>query len=199
MLPHSGIIIMVADNDAGGITTYTATGAQFDFHPIWFLILLGPVAYNVQETTVTLEAVTKRSHAEAISHALLPRAGFDKWVGFRGQGAYLPSANGRNVDGKHVPQKGYITDELTDYALDWLNTIPRDQPYFLYRSHKAVHADFIPAERHKGVYAKETFQPPKTMAESGPNEQHRPMWVQNQRNSWHGVDFPYHCRCRKGP
>jgi N-acetylglucosamine-6-sulfatase len=22
--------------------------------------------------------------------------------------------------------------------------------------------------------------------------QHRPMWVQNQRNSWHGVDYPYH-------
>jgi N-acetylglucosamine-6-sulfatase len=121
-----------------------------------------------------------------------PQPGFDKWVSFRGQGSYLPGASGLNVDRRHVPQKGYITDELTDYALDWLNTIPREQPYFLYLSHKAVHADFIPAERHKGVYANETFQPPKTMAESGPNAQHRPMWVQNQRNSWHGVDFPYH-------
>jgi N-acetylglucosamine-6-sulfatase len=121
-----------------------------------------------------------------------PQPGFDRWVSFRGQGTYLPSRNGLNVDGKHVPQKGYITDELTDYALNWLDTIPRDQPYFLYLSHKAVHADFVPAERHKGVYAKEKFHPPKTMAESGPNAQHRPMWVQNQRNSWHGVDFPYH-------
>lgn len=121
-----------------------------------------------------------------------PQAGFDKWVSFRGQGTYLPSPNGLNVDGKHVPQKGYITDELTDYALDWLNGIPREQPYFLYLSHKAVHSDFVPAERHKGIYAKEKFQPPKTMAESGDAAQHRPMWVQNQRNSWHGVDFPYH-------
>jgi N-acetylglucosamine-6-sulfatase len=121
-----------------------------------------------------------------------PQTGFDKWVSFRGQGTYLPSPNGLNVDGKHVPQKGYITDELTDYALDWLNGIPREQPYFLYLSHKAVHSDFVPAERHKGVYAKEKFQPPKTMAESGAAAQHRPMWVQNQRNSWHGVDFPYH-------
>jgi hypothetical protein len=48
MLPHPGTIVMVADNDAGGITTYTATGAQFDFH-----------------------AVTTRSHAEAIFHDLL--------------------------------------------------------------------------------------------------------------------------------
>ena len=64
-----GIIVMVADNDAGGITTYTATGAKFKFHLIWFLILLGPVAYYVQEMTVRLGAVTKRGHAEAIFHA----------------------------------------------------------------------------------------------------------------------------------
>ena len=64
-----GIIVMVADNDAGGITTYTVTGAQYGFHLIWFLILLGPVAYYVQEMTVRLGAVTKRGHAEAIFHA----------------------------------------------------------------------------------------------------------------------------------
>jgi N-acetylglucosamine-6-sulfatase len=118
-----------------------------------------------------------------------PQPGFDKWISFRGQGTYLPSKDGLNVDGKHLPQKGYITDELTDYALDWLGTIPHDQPYFLYLSHKAVHADFVPAARHQGVYANEKFQPPRTMAA---DTQHRPMWVQNQRNSWHGVDFPYH-------
>src|ERR1700730_273465 len=60
---------MVADNDAGGITTYTVTGAQYGFHLIWFLILLGPVAYYVQEMTVRLGAVTKRGHAEAIFHS----------------------------------------------------------------------------------------------------------------------------------
>lgn len=61
-----GIIVMVADNDAGGITTYTTTGAQYGDHLLWFLILLGPVAYLVQEMTVRLGAVTKRGHAEAI-------------------------------------------------------------------------------------------------------------------------------------
>src|SRR3954452_13876841 len=121
-----------------------------------------------------------------------PQPGFHKWISFKGQGTYLPSKDGLNIDGKHVPQKGYITDELTDYALEWLNGIGRDQPYFLYLSHKAVHADFVPAERHKGMYAGQKFQPPKTVAESGQYAQHRPMWVQNQRNSWHGVDFPYH-------
>ncbi|MCW5962638.1 MAG: sulfatase [Bryobacterales bacterium] len=121
-----------------------------------------------------------------------PQPGFDEWVSFIGQGTYLPSPNGLNVNGKKVPQKGYITDEITDYGLDWLNAQPKDQPYFLYLSHKAVHADFVPAERHKGRYKNEKFVFPPTMEKEGELAQGRPMWVQNQRNSWHGVDYPYH-------
>jgi Arylsulfatase A and related enzymes len=70
-----------------------------------------------------------------------PQPGFDHWVSFKGQGSYLPNPNGLNVDGKHVPQKGYITDELTDYALDWLNGREKNKPWMMYLSHKAVHAD----------------------------------------------------------
>ena len=64
-----GIIVMLADNDAGGITTYAATGSKYGYHLIWFLLLLLPVAYYVQEMTVRLGAVTKRGHAEAIFEA----------------------------------------------------------------------------------------------------------------------------------
>jgi Mn2+/Fe2+ NRAMP family transporter len=60
---------MIADNDAGGITTYAATGAKYGYNLIWFLIILVPVAYYVQEMTVRLGAVTKRGHAEAIFDA----------------------------------------------------------------------------------------------------------------------------------
>jgi N-acetylglucosamine-6-sulfatase len=115
-----------------------------------------------------------------------PQPGFNRWISFRGQGNYWPHPDGLNIDGKHVPQKGYITDELTDYALDWLKG--RQKPFFLYLSHKAVHSEFMPAERHKGKFANATFVPPKSMNDG----KHRPMWVQAQRNSWHGVDFPYH-------
>ncbi len=121
-----------------------------------------------------------------------PKPGFDQWISFRGQGTYLPSPNGLSINGRKVPQKGYITDELTDYALDWLKTLPKNQPYFMYLSHKAVHAEFEPAARHKGKYKDAKFVPPPTMAATGEMAQHRPMWVQNQRNSWHGVEFPYH-------
>ena len=121
-----------------------------------------------------------------------PQPGFHRWVSFRGQGTYLPSKNGLNVDGKPVPQRGYITDELTDYALDWLKQRPSDRPFFLYFSHKAVHSDFVPADRHKGRYAGKPFIAPKTMADTPENYAGKPMWVRNQRNSWHGVDFAYH-------
>lgn len=69
ILAGPGIVVMVADNDAGGITTYAATGAKYGYHLIWFLLLLIPVAYYVQEMTVRLGAVTKRGHAEAIFDA----------------------------------------------------------------------------------------------------------------------------------
>ena len=61
-----GIITMVADNDAGGISTYAQTGARTGFAMLWAFIILVPMAYYVQEMTVRLGAVTKRGHAEAI-------------------------------------------------------------------------------------------------------------------------------------
>lgn len=64
-----GIIVMLADNDAGGITTYAATGSKYGYGLIWFLLILLPVAYYVQEMTVRLGAVTKKGHAEAIFDA----------------------------------------------------------------------------------------------------------------------------------
>ncbi len=61
-----GVITMVADNDAGGISTYAATGSKTGFNMLWMFVILVPMAYYVQEMTVRLGAVTKRGHAEAI-------------------------------------------------------------------------------------------------------------------------------------
>jgi N-acetylglucosamine-6-sulfatase len=122
-----------------------------------------------------------------------PQRGFDRWVSFRGQGTYQPEGQTLNVDGERVPRRGYITDELTDYALEWLEQRDRSRPFFLYLSHKAVHADFDPADRHRGHYAGKSLPDPVSQpADAGGGG--RPMWVKNQRNSWHGVEFPYHSR-----
>ncbi len=56
-----------------------------------------------------------------------PQPGFHHWVSFKGQGTYWPNPNGLNVDGRQVAQKGYLTDELTDYAVDWLEVAFRRQ------------------------------------------------------------------------
>lgn len=72
-----GIITMVADNDAGGISTYAVTGSQYGFNLLWVFFILVPMAYYVQEMTVRLGAVTKRGHAEAIFDAFGPF-----WGGF---------------------------------------------------------------------------------------------------------------------
>jgi len=61
-----GLITMIADNDAGGISTYSVTGSLYGFNLLWIFFILVPMAYFVQEMTVRLGAVTKRGHAEAI-------------------------------------------------------------------------------------------------------------------------------------
>lgn len=126
-----------------------------------------------------------------------PQPGFDHWISFAGQGNYHPiDAKGRqsmlNINGEHVPQEGYITDELTDYALEWLNGLSHEKPFFLYLSHKAVHSEFIPAARHESQYADLPIELPESAAPTAENREGKPMWVWNQRNSWHGVDYPYH-------
>ena len=127
-----------------------------------------------------------------------PREGFNRWVSFAGQGHYYPvkrsdgSSNVINVDGVHVEQRGYITDELTDYAVEWLeNQRDPDKPFLLYLSHKAVHSDAVPAPRHRGQYQDTAFKLPETVAVTEDYVNGKPMWVKNQRNSWHGIDFFY--------
>ena len=124
-----------------------------------------------------------------------PRPGFDHWVGFYGQGVYVAPKGGYqlNVDGKHVPFEGYMTDVLTDYAVAWIKQQkPAEKPFFLYLSHKAVHSNFTPAPRHEGLLAKLPFKRPATEANTATNYWNKPRWLRDQRNSWHGVDFPYH-------
>ena len=82
----------------------------------------------------------------------MPQPGFDQWVSFRGQGTYYDPTF--NINGERIPQpKGaYTSDLLTEQAIGWLESLDEDQPFMLYLSHKAVHAEFEPAERHKGMY-----------------------------------------------
>ena len=61
-----GIIVMVADNDAGGVSTYAQAGQNFGLTLLWTLPLLIPVLIVNQEMVVRLGAVTGQGHARLI-------------------------------------------------------------------------------------------------------------------------------------
>lgn len=99
-----------------------------------------------------------------------PRPGFDYWAAIPGQGRTINP----NIfeDGQLQRVEGYITDLLTDRAIDFINS-ERDVPFMLHIAHKAVHPDarqlddgsvdpdypraYIPAPRHRGLYEEKIY------------------------------------------
>lgn len=95
-----------------------------------------------------------------------PRPGFDFWVAMKGQGEAIDPELYEN--GKLARVRGYVTDIFTERALAFLGQ-PGAEPFLLMVSHKALHPNilqradgttvsigeggFIPAERHKSLYA----------------------------------------------
>ncbi len=149
------------------------------------------------------------------NHSDEPQPGFDHWESFRGQGVYYGPT--LNINGERVSydEDTYITDLLTEHAVDWLESRDREQPFFMYLSHKAVHSQFEPAARHLGQYEDEaiiyppSYDTPNYGTPELPSDQEQgeplrgrdfygdrrmPDWVKQQRESWHGVDYMYHGR-----
>jgi NRAMP (natural resistance-associated macrophage protein)-like metal ion transporter len=61
-----GLIVMVGDNDAGGVATYTQAGQNYGMALVWTLALLIPVLYVNQEMVLRLGAVSGVGHAKLI-------------------------------------------------------------------------------------------------------------------------------------
>ena len=62
-----GLIVMVGDNDAGGVATYSQAGQNYGLSLLWLLPLLVPVLVVNQEMVVRLGAVTGVGHARLIN------------------------------------------------------------------------------------------------------------------------------------
>ncbi len=62
-----GLIVMVGDNDAGGVSTYSQAGQNYGTSLLWVLLLLIPVLIVNQEMVVRLGAVTGVGHARLIA------------------------------------------------------------------------------------------------------------------------------------
>jgi len=61
-----GLLVMLADTDAGNVVTAAQGGAQWGYRLLPLLMLLIPMLYLVQELTVRLGVFTGRGHAELI-------------------------------------------------------------------------------------------------------------------------------------
>ena len=77
-------------------------------------------------------------------------AGFDFWRVLPGQGLYHDPVF-IDPDGKKV-YKGYATDLITDFAIDWLDQRDRSRPFCLMIHHKAPHRPWEPDEAHANMY-----------------------------------------------
>jgi N-acetylglucosamine-6-sulfatase len=98
------------------------------------------------------------------------RPGFDYWVSMKGQGEALDPV--LHVNGKSERVEGYVTDLLTDRAIEFLSS-EREMPFVLFLAHKALHPNivqhddgsttdigeggFIPAERHRALYTEDSI------------------------------------------
>lgn len=113
-----------------------------------------------------------------------PRPYFDFWLSFKGQGVYHDPLF--NINGQKVQQKGYTTDLLTDYAINFIKQQPKGQPYFVMLAHKAVHEPFMPADRHKDAFGADAkLAEPPSYAEDFAD---KPAWQRRQatrETRWH--------------
>ncbi len=85
--------------------------------------------------------------------------GFDYWNILPGQGAYH---NPATIEMGHKRQwQGYVTDLITDWAIDFLKSLG-NEPFCLLCHHKAPHRGWEPAPRHAALYEERDLLEPHT-------------------------------------
>jgi arylsulfatase A-like enzyme len=87
--------------------------------------------------------------------------GFDQWTILPGQGIYFNPAF-LDRDGRRAIN-GYVTDIITDLAIDFLKNRPQDKPFFLMCHHKAPHRPWEPDEKHHAQFSGKQIPEPTTL------------------------------------
>lgn len=87
--------------------------------------------------------------------------GFDEWKVLPGQGAYFNPEF--LVKEGRITMQGYVTDIITDLAIDFLQRRPKDKPFFLMCHHKAPHRSWEPDQKHKDLFAGKQIPEPVTL------------------------------------
>jgi len=88
--------------------------------------------------------------------------GFNHWEILNDQGEYY-NPDFISTAGKHR-EKGYVTDLITEKALDWLRQESRTgRPFMLMVHHKAPHREWEPALKYLRTWDKTEFPEPPTL------------------------------------
>ncbi|HVC94602.1 MAG TPA: sulfatase [Pirellulales bacterium] len=87
--------------------------------------------------------------------------GFDQWTILPGQGDYFNPVF-YDHDGPRTVN-GYVTDVITDLAIDFLTRRPRNRPFFLMCHHKAPHRSWEPDEKHRALFTHKEIPEPTTL------------------------------------
>ena len=61
-----GLVVMLADTDAGSVITAAQSGAQWGYRMVLPQVILIPILYGVQEMTIRLGIVTGKGHGALI-------------------------------------------------------------------------------------------------------------------------------------
>ena len=95
-------------------------------------------------------------------HLVSEPTGFDFWNIIPGQGDYYNPAF-INMDGSRVTEKGYLTNIITDKAIDWMeHKRDKNRPFILFVHHKACHRNWLPELKYINEYEDQTFPLPDT-------------------------------------
>jgi arylsulfatase A-like enzyme len=88
--------------------------------------------------------------------------GFDLWTVLPDQGAYH-NPTFLEPGGRSVVRPGYVTDVITDLAIEWIDARDATRPFLLLVHHKAPHRAWEPAPRHASLYADADVAEPPTL------------------------------------
>lgn len=104
-------------------------------------------------------------------HLVSEPTGFDYWNIIPGQGDYY-NPGFINMDGSENIEHGYLTNIITDKAIDWLeNRRDLQKPFLLLVHHKAIHRDWLPEIKYLREYEDQTFQLPANFYDNFDNRQ----------------------------
>jgi arylsulfatase A-like enzyme len=85
--------------------------------------------------------------------------GFDYWNILPGQGVYVdPQFIEMGEEKKH---QGYVTDIITDFAIDWVKHRDPNKPFLLHYHHKAPHAQWVPKAEYDKLWEDDLIPYPK--------------------------------------